>query len=88
MRYRCLLSYAILTFGCAQHEITVAKEMTVPDVKTSSSSDSDGGDEPLDQGHGWVVVFICWFMHVTYLGTQYSFATLFPFLLDAFKAKL
>ena len=34
---------------------------------------------------GWFIVFICWLMHTIYLGLQYSFATLFPFLLDEFQ---
>ena len=46
--------------------------------------DADDEEEQLDGGHGWLLVVVCWAMHVFFLGLQYSFATLFPFLLDAF----
>lgn len=58
--------------------------------EASASTTAQHGDpdsamlDVLDAGFGWFVVFTCWLMHTIYLGLQYSFAVLYPFLLDEF----
>jgi len=50
----------------------------------SSCGDDADSLDTVDEGFGWFVVFTCWLMHTIYLGLQYSFAVLYPFLLDEF----